>query len=364
MKYLPDNIGLYIHIPFCAKKCLYCDFYSAIKSEKVYADYLSALLREINNWGKKINRAVDTVYIGGGTPSLLGRDIVAVLREIKNCFLVSSSAEITAECNPGCDVSFFSYAKECGVNRLSLGVQSGNDEALKKLGRTHTVADVRSAFNAARQAGFDNISVDIMIALPDSNLKTLKEDIDFVCSLKPGHISAYILKIEPNTAFYKWQDTLPLPDDDAAADQYIFLCRQLKERGFEHYEISNFALSGKKSRHNLKYWHCEEYLGIGPSAHSFLNGKRFYYPRDLKGFIAGNSPIEDCEGGTPDEKIMLGLRLSEGVAADLFSDTALSKAKDFEKAGLLKISGGKITLTEKGMLLSNSIITEFLYEDL
>ena len=330
----------------------------------MYKDYSDALLREINKWGKRITRPVDTVYIGGGTPSLLGRDIVPLMREIRESFSVSENAEITAECNPGCDVSFFSYAKECGVNRLSLGVQSGNDARLKKLGRTHTAEDVRSAFYFARQAGFDNISCDIMIALPDSDLKTLKEDIDFVCSLSPEHISAYILKIEPNTAFYKWQDNLNLPDEDFAADQYLFLCKTLESRGFEHYEISNFAKCGRKSRHNLKYWHCEEYLGIGPAAHSFLSGKRFYYPRDIKGFIAGNSPKDDGEGGTAAEKIMLGLRLKEGAPEDLFSAAALLKAEDFEKEGLLKAANGRIALTDKGMLLSNSIITEFLYEDL
>ena len=364
MRYLPDNIGLYIHIPFCAKKCLYCDFYSAIKSEKVYNGYLSALSREIKRWGERVDRPVDTVYFGGGTPSLLGEDIALVLSGIKKSFHVLGNAEITAECNPGCDKSFFTAARKGGVNRLSLGVQAGDDGRLKKLGRTHTTADVRSAVLAARQAGFDNLSCDIMTALPESNLKTLKEDIDFVYSLSPQHISAYILKIEPNTAFYMRKDTLGLPDEDSAADQYLFLCRELESRGYEHYEISNFSLPGKKSRHNLKYWRCEEYLGIGPSAHSFLSGERFYYPRDLKAFISGNSPVPDGAGGDKAERIMLALRTDDGVPLSLLSAAAQEKAGDYEKAGFLSIKGGKIVLSDKGMLLSNGIITELLYEDL
>lgn len=364
MKYLPDSIGLYIHIPFCAKKCLYCDFYSAVISEKVYNGFLSALMREIRYWGKKCGRPVDTVYLGGGTPSVLGDDIAPLMREVYEDFDLLPGAEITVECNPGCDSSFFTAAKAAGVNRISLGVQAGNDKRLKSLGRTHTVKDSVTAFSAARQAGFDNISCDIMIALPESSMETLAEDIGFVCSLSPEHISAYILKIEPNTAFYKRRDALCLPDDDFAADQYLFLSKELQSRGYEHYEISNFAREGKKSRHNLKYWRCEEYLGLGPSAHSFLSGKRFYYPRDLKGFIAGNAPVPDGAGGDRAERVMLALRTNDGVPLSELGEAARIKARTFEQKELLVISGGKITLTDKGMLLSNSIITELLYEDL
>lgn len=360
MKYLPDSIGLYIHIPFCERKCLYCDFYSACLNKRVYDDYIGALLREIENWGGKTDRPVSTIYIGGGTPSLLGDDILPLISKIRDSFSVLPDAEITAECNPNMDISFLSFAKESGVNRLSFGVQAGSDSRLKTLGRTHTVNNSVAAVKAARRAGFRNISCDIMIALPESNEKTLKEDIDFICSLSPDHISAYILKIEPNTAFYKWENELGLPDEDGAAEQYLTLCYELEKRGYEHYEISNFARYDKKSRHNLKYWRCEEYLGIGPSAHSFFGGKRFYYPRDLKGFISGNSPFPDGEGGDTSERIMLGLRINDGVPVSFFSDAALIKAKDFNKAGLLEFENGKIKLTDEGMLVSNSIITELI----
>lgn len=360
MKYLPDSIGLYIHVPFCEKKCLYCDFYSAIYSERVYKDYISALLREVKSWGEAVRKPVSTVYFGGGTPSILRRDIIPLMEEIRENFSVTPGAEITAECNPGCDREFLTAANQCGINRLSFGVQAGDNKRLKSLGRTHTVSDIRNTVNAARDIGFDNISCDIMIALPDSDMNTLEEDIDFVCSINPEHISAYILKIEPKTAFFSRQSSLNLPDDDEAADQYLRLCRDLKNRGYEHYEISSFAKENKKSRHNLKYWRCEEYLGIGPSAHSYVSGKRFFYPRDIKSFIIGNFPVPDGAGGDEEEKLMLALRTNDGVLLSRFSVEAQSRAKEFEKAGFLEINEGKTRLTEKGMLISNSIITELV----
>lgn len=364
MKYLPDSIGLYIHIPFCNKKCLYCDFYSACFNEKVYEDYLSALFREIKEWGKKINRSVDTVYLGGGTPSILGRDIVPLMSVIKENFNVSENAEITAECNPNDCREFLSSARKSGVNRLSFGIEAGDDNRLKKLGRMHTKDDCKRAIDFARQLGFDNISVDIMIALPDSNLSTLKEDIDFILSLHPEHISAYMLKIEENTAFYVRQSSLNLPGEDEAAKQYLTLCSELETLGYEHYEISSFAKRNLKSRHNLKYWRDLEYLGIGPSAHSFISGKRFYYPRDIKAFIKGNSTVSDGTGGGKTERMMLGLRTNDGVPTLFLSDVQLKRASALGNVGLLEIKDSKIYLTDRGMLLSNSIITELLYEDI
>ena len=360
MKYLPDGIGLYIHIPFCRKKCAYCDFYSVIPGEKVYKEYFGALLREIKKWGGEINRPVKTVYFGGGTPSLLGEDIVPLMDCIRQNFSVLPGAEITAECNPGADTGFYAAAFAAGVNRLSVGVQAGENGRLKLLGRTHTKEDAAAAVFAARRAGFENISCDIMIALPDSSIKTLKEDIDFICSLEPRHISAYILKIEKNTAFYARRDELRLPDEDSAADQYLYLCRELKSRGYSHYEISNFAKAGFESRHNLIYWRCGEYLGIGPAAHSYLGGRRFYYPRDIKAFIAGGAPVEDGTGGDKAERLMLALRLAEGIDLAELSPAAREKARLFEQNGLLKITGNRLSLTDKGMLVSNSIETELI----
>lgn len=360
MKYLPDGLGLYIHIPFCRKKCKYCDFYSACFCDSVYKEYFAALVREIKSWGGKITRPVDTVYIGGGTPSVTGGDIVPLILAVRESFSLSCGAEITVECNPTSDPSFFEAAKKAGVNRLSIGVQAGDDGRLKALGRTHTVSDAVFAVNAARKAGFDNISLDIMLALPESTVDTALFDAEFICSLSPEHISAYILKIEPNTAFFAERERLALPDDEQTARQYLAVCGFLRDRGYSHYEISNFARENRESRHNLKYWRCEEYLGIGPSAHSFISGRRFYYPRDIKAFIAGCEPVFDGTGGEKEEQIMLGLRLSRGVPLDSFGADAVKSARELQKAGLVNISNGRVSLTEEGMLVSNSVITELL----
>lgn len=364
--------GLYLHIPFCARKCAYCDFYSACVSDSMLDSYTESLIREIKNWGGVLRRPVfDTVYFGGGTPSLLGGRLAAVTDAVYSAFEIAPGAEITLELNPTGDRSktygFIKTAGKSGVNRLSVGAQSGSDRELKLLGRTHSAADTLAAVSAAREAGFDNISLDLMLGLPGSDTGTLSKSIDFVLSAKPEHISAYILKIEENTYFYKMRESLSLPDDDSAADQYLYMCERLEKSGYTHYEISNFCLPGKESRHNLKYWRCCEYLGIGPSAHSFINGKRFYYPRDMKAFIKGIKPVYDGDGGDAEEYIMLRLRLAEGLdLKELESHFGINADKirkavvPLKKAGFLKTGDSTIRLTDKGMAVSNSIITEIL----
>ena len=364
--------GLYLHIPFCAKKCAYCDFYSACVSDSMLDSYTESLIREIKNWGGVLRRPVfDTVYFGGGTPSLLGGRLAAVTDAVYSAFEIAPGAEITLELNPTGDRSktygFIKTAGKSGVNRLSVGAQSGSDRELKLLGRTHSAADTLAAVSAAREAGFDNISLDLMLGLPGSDTGTLSESIDFILSAKPEHISAYILKIEENTYFYKMRESLSLPDDDSAANQYLYMCERLEKSGYTHYEISNFCLTGRESRHNLKYWRCREYLGIGPSAHSFINGKRFYYPRDMKAFIKGTEPVYDGDGGDAEEYIMLRLRLAEGLDLRelesrfrINTDRIKKAVMPTEKMGLLITSGENIRLTDKGMAVSNSIITEIL----
>ena len=207
-----------------------------------------------------------------------------------------------------------------------------------------------------------------MIALPGSDIKSLESDLEFLSGFCAPHISVYILKVEENTAFYKRRGTLDLPDGDGAAEQYLFMCGYLEKRGYRHYEISNFCLENYESRHNLKYWNCEEYLGIGPAAHSFLNGRRFYYPRDLKAFINGNEPVYDCTGGDREEYIMLRLRLKEGLLFKAYKTRfktevpkgLIKAALPLERAGLLKITDNALVLTDLGMIVSNSILTELL----
>ena len=203
---MTNPLGLYIHIPFCEKKCNYCDFYSAFYNKDILISYLTTLKGEINKWGGAINRPIDTIYIGGGTPSLLSEEIIPLLDCVKANFTVLDNAEITVEANPSSSGDFLEFAKRAGVNRLSIGVQSGCDDTLKTLGRTHTSRDAATTVQKARRLGFDNISLDLMIALPNSNIDTLKKDIDFILSLNPEHISSYILKIEQNTAFFKKQE--------------------------------------------------------------------------------------------------------------------------------------------------------------
>lgn len=368
MKSLTDNpLGLYIHIPFCAKKCGYCDFYSAIYSEETLIAYLSALKSEIKKWGGIYNRPIDTIYIGGGTPSLLSEHIVSLAECIYKNFNVTDNCEFTVEINPSSGNDFLKYAKSAGVNRISVGVQSGNDEMLKLLGRTHTVSDAVKTVNSAKSLGFDNVSTDLMIALPGSNIDSLKKDTDFILSLKPQHISAYILKIEPNTLFAKKYNTLNLPDDDFAAEQYLAMCEIFEKSGYNHYEISNFAKDNLVSRHNMKYWTNRDYLGLGASAHSFVDGKRFYYPRDLHEFIKSPSTVPDGTGGDFAEQLMLGLRLSSGIDLSKIypsiPDNLKRKISAFENFGYLTVDMPYISLTDKGMLVSNSIITELLLAD-
>lgn len=363
VKFLHNNAGLYIHIPFCEKKCAYCDFYSAFVSEEMLDKYVEALYREITKWGGSFDRPIDTIYVGGGTPSLLGVRILPLMECIRKNFKIADNAEITAEVNPDSHAEvFLPNAKKAGVNRISIGAQSGDNEMLKTLGRTHTAEDTAKTVSFARALGFSNISLDLMLGLPQSNLKTLGRDIDFIRGLSPEHISAYILKVEPNTAFGRKCEALLLPDDDGVAEQYLYMCECLEGEGFCHYEISNFSKDGFESRHNLKYWLDEEYLGIGPAAHSFVDGRRFYYPRDLHGFLQGADTIPDGVGGDRHEKLMLALRLKAGInLEDIYSPVPkeiLHRAERLCRAGFINYDYPHISLTNEGMLLSNSVILE------
>ncbi len=321
--------------------------------------YQTALKKEIIRWGGLFGRPIDTIYIGGGTPSLLGERIEGIIYAIRQSFAVDENAEITAELNPEGDIEqFLLSAGRAGVNRLSVGIQSANDDELLLLGRRHTALAAMKAVVSARNLGFSNISVDLMLGLPHSNTKSLKRSIDFALSLSPEHISAYILKVEKNTPFGR-SNGLALPDDDMIAEQYGLLCDTLRNRGLLHYEISNFAKAGYESRHNLKYWRGEEYLGIGPAAHSFVEGRRFYYPRSLHSFLKNPEIIPDGAGGGLDELIMLSLRLCEGYDFEKYP-ALLPYLSQLEGAGLGQLEGTGFSLTDRGMLVSNSIITEIL----
>lgn len=356
--------GLYLHIPFCERKCNYCDFYSGSFIAELRKGYVDKLCSEIEKWGRLNTCPIDTIYFGGGTPSLLSSDELAkIMSTVRASFVIADDAEITCEVNPGDDSAFLKTAATLGVNRISIGIQSSSESELKLLGRRHSFNDAVKTVKLAKKLGITNISADLMIGLPNSTIDTLERSVFDILSLDIPHISSYILKIEEGTPFHR--KGVALPDDDSVADQYLYLCKRLEGADYCHYEISNFAKLGFESRHNNKYWLSEEYIGIGPSAHSFFCGRRFYYPRSIEAFIASTETVDDGPGGDNEEFIMLALRLSRGL---VFSDyeKRFGKLSDrlIEKARLLKglclVDDASIKLTDEGMLISNNIITNLL----
>ncbi len=364
-----ENIGLYLHIPFCSSKCPYCDFYSFRSDREFISRYVDKMNAEIIKKSGEINCKADTLYIGGGTPSLLGFSQIAQLVSTAKSRFLTRDSEITLECNPyGVTEEFFNKISECGVNRISLGLQSANDEERRKLGRRAGCEDVKRAIYYAQKSGIENISLDVMLGIPESTLDSLEKTLEFCVSRGVPHISCYMLKIEENTPFFKMRERLNLPDDDAVADMYLFACEYLESHGIKQYEISNFSVEGRESRHNLKYWRCEEYLGIGASAHSFLNGKRFYCKNDAEGFVKEPRYVFDGDGGSFEEFAMLKLRLTEGVLESEVKERFGFKipeklrlgAEKFIDLGLVCADENSLRLTRKGFLLSNSILAEIL----
>lgn len=339
--------GLYFHIPFCRSKCPYCDFYSVKYDWDTAENYVDKICNEI----KKYNGSFDTVYFGGGTPSIMEPELIGkIINTAKMQLDIAENAEITVECNPSKNLEedFEKYATY-GINRISLGMQSARNEERFALGRRAGKAEVAKAVNDAKKAGITNISLDVMLGTPKQSLESLDETFDFIGKMQVTHISAYMLKIEEGTKFFEMQKSLALPDEDTVSEMYLKTVDALNTLGFNQYEISNFAKPGFESRHNIKYWTLEEYLGIGASAHSLWKGKRFYYDMDF-------NIVDDGIGGNEEEKIMLGLRLNKGI------DKSLIK-KDYSvflKNGLMQERNEKISLTPKGMLVSNYIISELL----
>ncbi|MBQ2676678.1 MAG: radical SAM family heme chaperone HemW [Clostridia bacterium] len=352
--------GLYIHIPFCSAKCDYCDFYSISYDGKIIEKYVSFLKEKINS----LTDSFDTVYFGGGTPSIIGGDNIA---DILSCVKLNDNAEVTVECNPNsATAEFFSKIAAKGVNRVSIGLQSANSEELKFLTRKHSPQDAAKAVQNAKAAGITNISLDVMLGLYNQTEQTLIQTLNFCTDLDVTHISAYMLHIEPSTPMSRFDESL-LPDGDEQARLYLSLCEQLNKKGYEQYEISNFSKSGYRCRHNMIYWNCDEYLGLGPAAHSFYKGKRFYYPRDIEYFINDNPPIDDGEGGGFNEYVMLRLRLSEGLIFDQLKQRGFTLDKSFidkcclmQKQGLLTMDEQGIRLNSKGFLVQNLILDKLL----
>lgn len=370
-------VGLYLHVPFCVSKCPYCDFYSIDRWDDDLLDrYTDALCAAIDRAARTTGERADTLYFGGGTPSLLGGRRLTRLIERAAAGFSLANAEITLEANPADDLQetlrLFAAA---GGNRLSLGMQAACDDELVTLGRRHRMASLFHAVEAARAAGLHNLSLDLMLATPQQTDESVTRAVALCRQLDAQHVSAYLLKIEPNTPFAAQQDTLALPDEDTAADRYLLAAAALEQGGWAQYEISNFAQGGYESRHNLKYWNSEPYIGLGPAAHSFFRGTRYAYSRSLAAFLQGTPPAaEDAAApiadGSAVEYAMLRLRLTAGLRADDFAarfgrplPSAWQQAAAALPAHLVQCDAAGIRLTREGFLLSTPLTARILKGD-
>ena len=363
-----ENTGIYIHIPFCAKKCAYCDFYSQPYRKNTVENYVKAVIRNIKAYSDK-SCVAETLYFGGGTPSLLSPEQVGdIIQAVGESFILPENAEITLETNPNTvDLKKLSALKKAGVNRISIGVQSMIDTELKFLSRTHSAERAEKAIIDAYNAGFENISCDVMIALPEQSPESLTYTLERITNLPVKHISGYILKVEDGTPFEHNGIKNILPDDDITADLYIMMCKYLAEKGFKQYEVSNFAIPDFESRHNCRYWKCLDYIGIGSSAHSCHAGKRFCVEKNLKDFI--ESPVQNViiTDDSPcgfEEYAMLRLRLAEGLNINDFPEhknNLIKKIPALLKTGYINYDGECISLTPDGFLVSNSVIEYLVF---
>ena len=373
-------LGIYIHVPFCRSKCAYCDFYSVTaKDPRLMESYLQAVCAHIREAGSLApDYLVDTVYFGGGTPSFFGAEGMAqILSVIRKSFDVARTAEITFEANPD-SVSdrLLRRLRSEGFTRVSLGIQSDNDEILKKIGRPHNYEQAVKAVQRIRKAGFRNLSVDLMYGLPGQDVESWLATLENVLTLEPEHISCYGLKLEEGTPMHKYREYYTLADDDTQADMYLAAIAALREHGYRQYEISNFCRKGQVSRHNLKYWTGGEYLGFGPDASSDFAGRRFSIVRDLREYIDGirdGGPVLREVQDIPNreragEYLMMRLRLVSGLDPKVYQrkfmlsfDPLETVLQRFESQRLAqKTYDGRWHLTPEGFLVSNTIISDLL----
>ena len=347
--------GIYVHIPFCAQKCIYCAFNSYAGVSDIVPDYTQAVIKELRLYQPF---DVETVYFGGGTPTYIDEKyIIHILDSIFDYCRVSENAEITIEANPGTvSAKKLEKLKEAGFNRISFGFQSFDDTELRMLSRIHSAKDGGEAVSLARAAGFENISGDIMTALPNQSIETLDKTIDKMVSLGLEHISAYSLSVEEGTPLFRNRENFVFPDEDAERLMYHHTVQRLKDAGYVHYEISNFAKKGYESRHNSSYWTGAEYVGLGAGAHSYFGGERYSNSPDLNSYLNG-APYEDRYTVDDEEKkkehIFLGLRMMCGIKYEPEFDKMIS-------LGLLKLANGRVSLTERGIDISNYVFSELI----
>ncbi len=373
-------LGLYIHIPFCLRKCNYCDFCSAVSDDDTRTAYIAALCQQLATVAPGADGMdVDTVYLGGGTPTLLDPlQLATILNTVRTHYAVVQDAEITVECNPVTNTrGLFEGLRTAGFNRLSIGLQSIHEKELSLLGRLHTFDDFKATFAAARAAGFDNISADVMFGIPAQTPDSFRQTLHTLADLGPEHISAYGLRIEPGTPFYKKRDTLPLPCEDAESEMAELVSDLLPTLGYERYEISNYAKRGFSSRHNLRYWLGADYLGFGPGAHSFFRGTRFETSPDTVAYLAaaekGAFDTLFTNHHTPDahelreEYVMLRMRLCEGVEKADFEkrfgksfSACYGDLSPLIRGGFLTETDTHVAFSARGMQVSNAILCQWL----
>ena len=377
-----ENIGIYVHIPFCKQKCSYCDFTSFANKENFIEKYINSLKNEINNIEVSEKNCIDTIYLGGGTPSFIeSKYIIDIINTIKNKFKIRQDAEITIEVNPGTvNKDKLRDYKNVGINRLSIGLQTTQNKILKQIGRIHSYEEFINTYNLAREVGFKNINVDLMLALPNQTIEDLNESLDNILKLKPEHISVYSLILEDETKMKQLYDEgkINLPSEEQEREMYWLVKEKLEGSNYIHYEISNFSKEGFESKHNMNCWNQKEYIGFGLAAHSYINNKRFCNTSNLHEYIKNiedmnfKNNIEICEIQNDEEQkkeyMMLGLRKIEGVDIQEFKNKFIDNPiflyrKELEKLvseGLIEIDLNNIKLTSKGLDLANLVWEEFV----
>ena len=377
-----EELGIYIHIPFCKQKCFYCDFCSFANKNEMQEKYVEAVINEIKNIIHKEKYTVTTIYFGGGTPSILNpKYIKNILQEIESSFKILDDAEITIEINPGTvNEEKLKKYKEYGINRLSIGLQSANDKILKKIGRIHDYKQFEETFFYARKCGFKNINVDLMIGLPTQTIEDVKQTLEKIIQKNPEHISVYSLIIEEGTIIEKLinENKLQLPDEETERIMYWTVVNELKENGYNQYEISNFSKKTYESKHNTNCWKQKQYIGLGTSAHSYLNKKRYSNTNNIEEYIKNiqenniskNITIheEQTEESTMNEYMLLGLRMIQGININEFKqkfkiDPTIKYKEILEKLqkeNLIQITKTSIKLTTHGIDCGNIVWEEFI----
>jgi oxygen-independent coproporphyrinogen-3 oxidase len=362
------TLGLYLHVPFCRTRCRYCDFYRVGENRRRMNDYLLALAREIDGWTALHGRPAESVFLGGGTPSLLEpEEIASVLDRLRRRFPFAAGAEVTAEANPS-DLSDARVAglRAAGVDRLSIGVQSFVDRELALLGRRHDAARATEALAAARRSGYASVSLDLMIGVPGQTDGSFAASLATATALAPDHLSLYLLEVHAGSELDYLRRERPrlFAGEEAQRRRYLAMRERLLAAGYRHYEISNFARPGHECRHNLRYWRCQDWLGLGPAAHSYVDGRRFRHLPDLDAWLADPLAVEELPADPAAERVFLGLRLDEGIDPELLAQAGIPPEESARRlrrlSDFIERHDGRLRLTPEGKLLSNPVLAELL----